>query len=102
LGKQTLQGLEVDGTRTTVTIPAGAMGNAQPIQIVTEKWYSPALQVVVSMKRDDPRTGQTTYQLTGISQNEPVASLFQVPSDYKVTDRPKAFRSAPPPPPPGE
>jgi len=102
LGKQTLQGLEVEGTRTTVTIPAGTIGNAQPIQIVTEKWYSPALQVVVSMKRDDPRSGETTYQLTGISQTEPAASLFQVPSDYKVTDRPKAFRPAPPPPPPGE
>jgi len=102
LGKQTLQGLEVEGTRTTVTIPAGTMGNAQPIQIVTEKWYSPALQVVVSMKRDDPRMGQTVYQLTGLSQTEPAASLFQVPSDYKVTDTPKAFRQAPPPPPPGE
>jgi len=102
LGKQTMQGLEVEGTRATVTIPAGTVGNAQPIQIVTEKWYSPALQVVVMTKRDDPRFGQTVYQLTNLGLTEPAASLFQVPADYKVADRLKARKQPLPPPPPGE
>ena len=40
LGTQTMEGVPVQGTRTTMTIPAGQMGNEQPIQIVTERWYS--------------------------------------------------------------
>ncbi|HYG81824.1 MAG TPA: hypothetical protein VD861_15610, partial [Pyrinomonadaceae bacterium] len=40
LGKQTIEGVVAEGTRTTMTIPAGKIGNEQPIQIVSEKWYS--------------------------------------------------------------
>jgi len=100
LGKQTMAGVEVEGTRTTVTIPAGAIGNAQPIQIVSERWYSPALHVVVMSTRDDPRFGHVVYQLTNINMSEPDTSLFQVPSDYSVKDGRSLFRHAPPPPPP--
>lgn len=97
LGKQMLQGIEAEGTRTTVTIPAGAMGNAQAIQIVSERWYSPALGVVVMSTRSDPRLGETTYQLTNVNLAEPAASLFQVSSDYTVTERSRTARHAPPP-----
>src|SRR5579883_3290627 len=41
LGRQTIEGVAADGTRTTLTIPAGQIGNEQPIQVVTERWYSP-------------------------------------------------------------
>ena len=99
LGKQTLQGIEVEGTRTTVTLAAGAIGNAQPIQVVSERWFSPVLGVVVMSKHSDPRLGETVYQLTSLSRNEPAASLFQVSSDYTITDRPKISRHMPPPPP---
>src|SRR5690606_33408599 len=34
LGAQFMEGLTVDGTRTTVTIPAGQIGNELPIHIV--------------------------------------------------------------------
>src|SRR5205807_967540 len=47
LGRQTVEGIPADGTRTTITIPAGQMGNELPIQIVTERWYSPDLQTEV-------------------------------------------------------
>src|SRR2546422_3859902 len=33
LGSQMIEGVRADGTRTTITIPAGAMGNEQPILI---------------------------------------------------------------------
>jgi len=98
LGKQMVAGVEAEGTRTTFTIPAGSVGNAQPIQIVTEKWYSPALQTVVMETRSDPRSGTTTYQLTNINQTEPDPALFQVPSNYTMKEQP-AFRHGPPPPP---
>jgi hypothetical protein len=88
LGKQTLKenGLNAEGTRITRTIPAGQIGNDQPIQIVFERWYSPDLQMVVKSMRNDPRFGITTYVLTNVQLTEPAAALFTVPSDYTVKE----------------
>jgi len=86
LGTQTMEGLTVTGTRTTHTIPAGAIGNEKPIQIVLESWYSQDLQMVIYSERTDPRMGETVYHVTNIQRTEPDASLFQVPSDYTVQE----------------
>ena len=85
LGTQTINGIAAQGTRYTRTIPAGQIGNTNPMSIVNEQWYSPDLQVVVKSTRTDPRFGQTTYTLTNVQRTEPAASLFAVPSDYTVT-----------------
>jgi hypothetical protein len=84
LGVQSINGVNAQGTRYTRTIPAGQIGNANPITIVNERWYSADLQVLVKSVRNDPRMGQTTYTLTNIQRTEPAASLFTVPSDYTV------------------
>ena len=84
LGKQNIEGVEAEGTRTTFTIPAGEIGNERPIDVVNERWYSPALQTVVMTKHSDPRFGETTYRLTNIDRSEPPASLFEVPADYNI------------------
>ena len=86
LGRQTMEGLQVEGRRVTLTIPAGRMGNEQPIQIVTESWYSPELQVTVLSKRSDPRSGESTTRMTNISRSEPAKLLFEPPADYKITE----------------
>ncbi|HEX8098426.1 MAG TPA: hypothetical protein VF507_10330 [Pyrinomonadaceae bacterium] len=91
LGKQTVEGVEAEGTRTTVTIPAGQIGNERPIDIVNERWYSPALQTVVMSKRSDPMAGETTYRLTNIDRSEPARSLFEVPADYKIKEGGSSF-----------
>jgi hypothetical protein len=90
LGTQAMAGVSVQGTRTTETIPAGAIGNQNPIVIVSERWVSPQLQETVYSKRTDPRFGTTIYQLTNIGQAEPAAALFQIPSGYTVTTEPHA------------
>jgi hypothetical protein len=84
LGAQTMEGLSVIGTRVTRTIPAGQIGNALPIQVITEQWFSPDLQIMVMTRHSDPRTGTTTMQLTNLSRNEPDPSLFVVPPGYKI------------------
>jgi hypothetical protein len=84
LGKQLMEGIQVEGTRSTVTIEAGKIGNELPIQMVSERWYSPELQVVVMSKHSDPRVGETVYRLTNINRSEPAHSLFEIPADYKV------------------
>jgi hypothetical protein len=86
LGRQTMEGLAVEGRRVTVTIPAGQMGNDQPIQTVTETWFSPELQAVVLSKRSDPRSGETVTRMLNVSRSEPPHILFEAPADYKVTE----------------
>jgi hypothetical protein len=86
LGKQTVEGVEAEGTRFTHTIAAGEIGNEAPINIVSETWYSPELQTVVMSKHSDPRLGENTYRLTGINRSEPARALFEVPSDYTVKE----------------
>jgi len=88
LGKQNIEGVEAEGVRTTVTIPAGEIGNERPIEIVSERWYSPELQLVVMTRHSDPRTGETTYKLTNINRSEPAKSLFEVPSDFTIKEGP--------------
>lgn len=84
LGTQTISGVTAQGTRYTRIIPAGQIGNANPITVVNEQWYSPDLQAVVKIVRNDPRFGQSTFTLTNIQRSEPSTSLFTVPSDYTV------------------
>ena len=86
LGKQIIEGVEAEGTRTTITIPAGEIGNERPIEIVSERWYSPELQLTVMSRHSDPRTGETTYKLTNINRAEPAKSLFEVPPGFTITD----------------
>ena len=86
LGMQLCAGVNAQGTRTTRTIPAGTIGNAQALTITNERWVSPDLQTVVMSKRTDPRTGSASFQLTNIVKQEPDPTLFQVPSDYTVQD----------------
>ncbi|HEY0320731.1 MAG TPA: hypothetical protein VGC66_07260 [Pyrinomonadaceae bacterium] len=88
LGKQTIEGVEAEGTRTTVSIPAGKIGNERQIDIVTERWYSPELQVVVMSKRSDPMAGETIYRLININRDEPARTLFEVPAGYTLKETP--------------
>jgi hypothetical protein len=84
LGTQMVNGVNAEGTRTTHTIAAGEIGNNNPIQVVSERWYSPDLQTVVQSTRTDPRFGTTTFSLSNIQKAEPAATLFAVPADYTV------------------
>jgi hypothetical protein len=86
LGTREIEGVLAEGTRTTVTIPAGAIGNERAIESVSERWYSHELRVVVMSHQNDPRFGETTYRLTDIRRGEPSTDLFEVPPGYKVVD----------------
>jgi hypothetical protein len=84
---KTLDGLAVEGHKTTTVIPAGAVGNDQPITVISEEWTSPDLKgVLVLTRHSDPRSGESSYRLANIVRTEPDPSLFMVPSDYEVRD----------------
>jgi hypothetical protein len=97
--------LSAEYTRITRTIAAGEMGNDKAIQVVSERWYSPELQIVLKSIRSDPRFGTTTYTVTNI-QKTADASLFTIPVDYAVKEGGPGpnmiyrhgFEKAPPPP----
>lgn len=84
LGTKAVNGLQAEGIRVTRTIPAGAIGNDKPIEVVTERWYSPDLQIAVMTMHTDPMMGTVTSKLVNVTRADPDASLFQVPSDYKL------------------
>jgi hypothetical protein len=79
---QVVNGIPCRGSRITETIPAGTFGNDRDVKIVSERWYSDDLQVLVKTSNSDPRFGVTTYDLTNIVQAPPDQSLFRVPADY--------------------
>jgi hypothetical protein len=87
LGERDIDGVRAEGTRTTITIPANAIGNQAPVITVSERWFSPDLQAVVLTQRSDPRFGKTVYRLVNIVRTEPPAELFEIPADYRIEEQ---------------
>lgn len=88
LGTRDFEGTLAEGTKKITTIPAGAIGNERPIEIIYERWYSKDLELVVYSKQSDPRVGDQTYRLTNLIRSEPDSSLFSVPQGYRVLAEP--------------
>jgi hypothetical protein len=86
LGQQSIEGVLVTGKRVTTTIPIGEVGNDRPIVVVHEEWRSPELKIVVKTIDTDPRTGEQTMELQGLSRADPDPALFQAPAGYQVKD----------------
>jgi hypothetical protein len=85
LGTQTLNGLELIGTRETQTIRPMAAGNDRPIVAVKEFWYSKKLGLNVLTTRSDPRSKEV-FTVTDIRLGEPDSRLFALPTDARVVD----------------
>jgi hypothetical protein len=86
-----IDGVMVEGTRTTTTYPVGAMGNDRPIVVTRESWHSPELRLEVLMKSSDPRSGESTMRFRIINRSEPDPALFQIPPGYQLVDETGSF-----------
>ena len=84
LGRKTIDGVDVIGSREITTINAGAVGNEKTEAVVKEFWYSPHLGINVITKRFDPRHGVQNFVVSNINQSEPDPKLFQPPEGYRV------------------
>jgi hypothetical protein len=82
----TIQGLEAKGTRVTSVIPAGQMGNDNPITTTQELWRAPGFRFPLREIYDDPRTGKRTREVVSLTIGEPDLSLFQPPEGYEVVN----------------
>jgi hypothetical protein len=98
LGSKEIDGLRVDGERTTWTIEAGRLGNEKPIVITCDVWTSPELLLTVHSREFDPRSGEVSYRLGKVKRGEPDPALMKPPPDYD-TGRGDERRQRPPPPP---
>ncbi len=86
LGTQQMNGLELQGIRKQRTIPAELSGTGKPVVITDDYWYSPDLAIYVTIRHDDPRTGEQLVAVTNIERHEPSAEIFVVPPEYKLVD----------------
>ena len=86
LGVKDIEGVKAEGKLRSYEIPAGEVGNRNPIVVTNEHWYSPDLQVTLYSKHSDARSGDVVYRLANLKRGEQAAALFSVPSDYTVKD----------------
>lgn len=86
LGTREIGGVQAEGTMHSYEIPAGQIGNRNPILVTDESWYAPDLQITVYTKHSDPRSGDVEFRVEKLKREEPPAALFTVPADYKVRD----------------
>jgi hypothetical protein len=96
LGNRTIHGAQAIGKRFTVKIPMNAVGNPLETETVHDVWYAPQLKMLIQSSTKNPHQGEHTFQMTSLSQTEPSASLFRVPSDYKIIEMGALITDTPP------
>jgi hypothetical protein len=84
LGSDVIDGVNVVGTRETISINTDVVGNSQPLVTTREFWYSPDLEVNLSVTRKDPREGTQVIQVGDLSRSEPDPAMFKVPAGFVV------------------
>lgn len=88
LGTKMIDGIKAEGTRTSFDIPVGEIGNDKPIKVVSERWFSPELQLLVMSRHLDPIAGEHVFKLTNIKRAEPSPDLFVVPAGFRIENPP--------------
>jgi hypothetical protein len=86
LGSKTIEGLETIGTRETITIQTGVIGNSAPVESTKEFWFSPKLDLNLQVLRLDPLHGDQLFNVTDLNLSEPDSRLFVLPPGCKVVD----------------
>lgn len=86
LGKSTLEGVEVVGTREILTLNPSTVGNSKPLSVVKEFWYSPQLGINLLVKRIDPRHGTQIFSVSDVKLAAPAPGIFQLPQGYAIQD----------------
>ncbi len=86
LGTKTIEGIETNGTRETITVDTGVIGNSAPVENTKEFWYSPKLALNLEVTRLDPLHGDQIFRVTDLRLAEPDSRLFQLPRNCKVVD----------------
>jgi hypothetical protein len=86
LGDREIEGIMAHGVRITgLGTEKDGEWNGKPVRIV-EKWMSDELGITAVYVQSDLKAhSQSTSRFTNIKRIEPNASLFEIPSNYKIT-----------------
>jgi hypothetical protein len=84
LGRRVIEGLDAEGTRRTTTVQLGGLLGTGPIEIVADRWMTPALRIAIEIVQRNPLVGTITFRLLDISRDEPDPSLFGIPPGYTL------------------
>jgi hypothetical protein len=87
LEERKIAGLDAVGTRVTQTKPSKTAGVDTTIVIVNERWVNPDSKILLASSLEDPK-GKKAMEVTKLDRTEPDANLFQISSDFTVTDIP--------------
>ena len=99
LGNQSLDGVQLHGLRKERIVPAELSGTGKAVTVTDDYWYSPALSRYMTIRHDDPRTGEQLVAVVKVETGEPSAETFVFPAEYKLVD--ETAPDAPAYPPPG-
>ena len=86
LGEKVIAGVKAHGTRSEITIPAGAQGNDKPLVHKSETWFAPDLATVVSMRMSMPEIGDFYMHVENLKFGDVPASTFALPDGYRIVD----------------
>ena len=84
LGKKQMDGVEAEGTRETQTVKPGINGNDKPLVTTRETWYSPQLQIYLSVLVTDPFGATRKVEATDLKLGEPGEEWFAIPQGYRI------------------
>jgi len=76
LGTRTVSGVRVEGTRSTHKAP----------DVITERWFSPELQVNIETRMENIGTLVNTESTENLRREEQDKRLFEVPAGFKVIE----------------
>jgi hypothetical protein len=80
LGKQSIEGIEFEGARTTTT------SDGQPSLVaVDELWMSKELGLIGLVKHSGP-DAEMTSRIQNVDRTAPDPKLFVIPDDYRIRD----------------
>lgn len=97
LGRQTIAGVEAQGRRVTITVPAEAIGNANAVETVYETWIAQDLRMLVRSVVKNPVSGELNFRLTAINRAEQPRALFEAPASYRISEMGVPHPGAPSP-----
>lgn len=88
LGVQTINGVECSGRRWTHSIPEGALGNANPIEVITEAWVSDSFgfQLPVKIVVRSAISGTRTRELRHVKERSFDSSYFRPDADLEIKE----------------
>ena len=84
LGDRTVNGVECSGRKWTYSVPAGAIGNLNPIEVTTEVWKSSVFgfEIPIKITMQSPLSGTKTRELRRVRESDFDRTFFLPDPDY--------------------